>query len=77
MTLRIGAERWCECVISPDSIRNRPLRCGNVAISLCDSCGVPLCESHEILCHNCSSVTCLNCDHACAVKVQNLPMEAA
>lgn len=77
MTLKIDSEPWCECVTSPGSVRNRPLRCGDIAISLCDGCGIPLCESHEIVCHNCFSVTCLNCDHACSSNLQDRPLEVA
>ncbi len=76
MSLRVDAERWCECVIDPGSLRNRP-RCGDVAISLCESCGVALCESHEILCMRCSSATCLNCEHACRGDVEELKLGAA
>lgn len=50
MTFSIDAERWCECVIGSGTVRNRPLRCGDIAISLCQSCGIALCESHETLC---------------------------
>lgn len=77
MALRIESERWCECVIGPGSVRNRPLRCGDIAMSLCDGCGIPLCESHEIICPTCFSATCLNCDHACCVDRQDRELEAA
>lgn len=77
MTLKVDAERWCECVIGPGAVRNRPLRCGDVAISLCDDCGMALCESHEILCSNCSRTTCLNCDHVCQSNTEGLEMGAA
>jgi predicted sulfurtransferase len=77
MTLKIEAERWCDCVIAPGPVRDQPLRCGEVALSLCDGCGTALCESHEILCSHCLGVTCLNCDHACHHDAENLEIEAA
>jgi hypothetical protein len=77
MTLKVDAERWCECVISPGSLKNRPVRCGDVAISVCESCGAALCESHEILCIRCSSATCLNCEHACRGDAEELKLGAA
>jgi hypothetical protein len=77
MTLSIDAERWCECVIGPGAVRNRPLRCGDVATSLCEGCGIALCESHEIFCDRCKRITCLKCDHDCAGDAENLEMGAA
>jgi hypothetical protein len=77
MTLKIEAERWCDCVIAPGPVRDQALRCGEVAISLCDGCGTALCESHEILCSNCLGLTCLNCDHVCPHDAENLGIEAA
>jgi len=32
MTLKVDAERWCESVVAPGSVRNRPVRCGHAAI---------------------------------------------
>lgn len=77
MTLSIDSERWCEFVIVSGSIRNRLLRCGDVATSLCDGCGSALCQAHEILCTNCSCVSCLNCDHSCQLDTESLEMGAA
>ena len=77
MTLKIEAERWCECVIAPGPVRARPLPCGEVAISLCEECGTALCQSHEILCSHCLGVTCLNCDHACRRDAENVEIQAA
>jgi predicted sulfurtransferase len=77
MTLKVYAERWCECVIAPGPVRSRPLRCGDVAISLCEGCGTPLCDSHEIICSRCLGVTCLNCDHSCKRDAKNLEIAAA
>jgi len=77
MTLSVDAERWCECVIGPGADRNQPLRCGDVAIELCEGCGIALCESHEIVCGRCTCVTCLNCNHVCAGDAKNLEIGAA
>ncbi len=77
MTLSIDAERWCECVIGPGAIRNQSLRCGDIAISLCECCGVALCEAHEIVCSFCLCATCLKCDHACRADTENLEIGAA
>lgn len=77
MTVKVDAERWCECVISPGSVRNQAVHCRDVAISLCESCGTALCESHEILCISCSSATCLNCEHACRLDTEELKLGAA
>ena len=77
MSLQVEAERWCESVIAPGSIRNRPVRCGDVAISLCEGCGIPMCESHEIVCSQCLGVTCVNCDHSCKRDANNLEVSAA
>lgn len=77
MTLKVDAERWCESVVAPGSVRNRPVRCGDVAISLCEGCGIPMCESHEIVCAQCFGVTCLNCDHTCKRDVYDLEISAA
>jgi hypothetical protein len=77
MTLSIDSERWWEWVIGPGSLRDLPVRCGDVAISLCEGCGVALCESHELRCGNCSRATCLNCAHVCRADAESLKIGAA
>ena len=77
MTVKVDAECWCQSVVAPDSARNQPARCGDVAISLCEGCGIPMCESHEIVCSQCLGVTCLNCDHTCKRDAYDLEVRAA
>jgi len=75
MALVVDAERWCGSIAPATS--NPPICCGDVAITLCDSCGVPLCEVHEIVCATCSASTCGNCQHACSSDFREDPILAA
>jgi hypothetical protein len=72
MSLRIEAERWCDC-----ELQDMSDPCGEAAITLCAECGVALCESHEIVCPTCTASTCVNCHHACSVPVSDPVLHAA
>jgi hypothetical protein len=77
MTLSIDSERWCECVVDIGPLHQRPLLCGDIAISTCGTCGIAMCESHEIFCDTCQSVTCMHCGHVCRAEAAKATNHAA
>lgn len=69
MGLIVESERWCEVVVGRGRGGSQPL-CGDVALTVCGTCGMGLCELHEVICRECHESYCSHCDHVCAVVSQ-------
>jgi predicted sulfurtransferase len=67
MSLVVDAERWCEAVVGRRVMSGGAQRCGDVAWTLCGTCGMALCEMHEVVCRDCHQGYCSGCDHVCVV----------